>query len=157
MQKNDDGERITGDAAAFANLSELTSLRLEYTAVTGVLKTGTRVTDVYTIGSQHDSFKAGNPLVLKKLQLDQGRQTGPVPKELLNSPALTHLSLKGNEFSSMPQEWEATALIFLDLSDNAIEVRPLLSSQSCSGHQSCKNSSVCNLCILQSLHAPVPL
>ena len=123
VQRDDSGERITGNAATFANLEQLTDLRLDYTGLIGVLATGPRVRIIRTIGSQHDSFKAGsNALTLERVAMLDGRMTGPVPSNLLNAPVLVQLSLRGNQFSTMPQQWAAPALKFLDVSDNAIEV-----------------------------------
>ena len=125
MQKNDAGERITGSAATFASLELLTHLRLDYTGLVGVLATGPRVRIISTTGAQHDTFQPGaNALVLESVEMVDGSMTGPVPTNLLNAPALTRLVLRGNQFSSMSQQWAATALKVLDVSDNAIEVRP---------------------------------
>lgn len=127
LQRNDNGERIYGDAEVFATLAQLTRLHLEHTAFTGTLMTGPRVESVLTIGSKHDSFKPGSApgddFGLKRIVMMNGHMTGPVPINILSAPALTYLSLKGNQFSSVPQDWGVTALRLLDLSDNALEVR----------------------------------
>jgi hypothetical protein len=126
VQRDDSSKRMTGDASVFQKLAQLTDLNLEYTAFTGVLRTGPLVTRIRTVGPQHDSFKLGSTpgdkFTLESLEMTDGSMAGAVPLDVLAAPVLAHLSLRGNKFSSVPQDWGVTQLRFLDLSNNALEV-----------------------------------
>lgn len=126
MQKDNDAERITGDAATFVDLPQLTNLRLENTGLTGILTTGPRVREVVTVRSQHESFKTGtgpaDDFELTTVSMTDGRMTGEVPINLLTAPAIQSLSLRRNRFTGVPQDWGVTMMRALDLSENSIEV-----------------------------------